>query len=144
MPRTGWLFRTDPERDGDTRGWYQPETSRQDWREAEIETAWASFLEEPYVGVGWYRRTLDIPALPEDGAAYLHFEGVDESCWVWVNGLYVGQHHIGPAGWNVPFRIEITPAVRAGENTIAVRAMNTAAAGGIWRPVRLEIYEKKQ
>jgi len=65
---------------------------------------------------------------------------VDECAWVWVNGQYVGQHDIGPVGWDQPFRLDITKNVTWGQkNQITVRAMNTAMAGGIWRPVVIEV-----
>ena len=144
LPRDGWRFRRDTQRRGDLEGWHLPGPAAADWRQVEIETAWASFLGEPYVGAGWYRRLVDVPELPEGGAAYLHFGGVDESCWVWVNGAYVGRHHVGPDGWDKPFRLEITHALKPGDNLLALRAMNTAYAGGVWRPVRLERYGAHQ
>lgn len=140
LPRTGWRFHKDPDRKGDTLGWHSPETDTGDWQEVQIETAWEAFLGEPYVGAGWYRRTIEAPVLPEGGAACLQFGAVDESCWVWVNGEYVGRHHRGPEGWDAPFQLEVTPALRTGENLIIIRAMNTAWAGGVWRPVHLVIY----
>ena len=140
LPRTGWRFHRDSDRRGDQLGWHKAEADTAKWREAPIETAWATFLGKPYVGAGWYRRSIDAPAIPAGGAAYLHFGAVDESCWVWLNGQYAGRHHVGPNGWNVPFRIEITAALRPGKNLLTVRAMNTTSAGGIWRPVRLEVY----
>lgn len=141
LPRTGWRFHVDPERTGDLRGWHQANLNTEGWQEAEIETAWEAFLGEPYIGAGWYRRTIEAPELPEGGAAYLQFGGVDESCWVWVNGHYVGSHDVGPQGWDAPFELEITPALRPGENVVVVRAMNTAFAGGVWRPVHLAVHE---
>jgi len=141
LPRDGWRFRKDASRRGDLGGWHLPKATDADWRLIRIERAWASFLGEPYVGAGWYRRLVQVPKLPKGGTAYLHFEAVDESCWVWVNGTYVGRHHIGPTGWDQPFRLEVTHALKLGDNLVAVRAMNTAYAGGIWRPVFLELFE---
>ena len=135
----GWDKQGMPEHVGFA--WYRtrehlPETSEGDWQETEIGRYWA----DDYVGIGWYRRAFDSPAIPEDGAAFLHFGAVDESCWVWINGIFVGSHDIGPDGWDKPFRLEITEALRPGENHIAVRAENVAYAGGIWQPVTLELY----
>jgi hypothetical protein len=68
------------------------------------------------------------------------FGGVDECAWVWINGKYAGDHDIGPNGWNVPFYLDITDLLNwGGKNQITVRAMNTAHAGGIWRPVTIEV-----
>ncbi|MFW6437927.1 MAG: HEAT repeat domain-containing protein [Armatimonadota bacterium] len=135
LPREGWKFRTDTLREGHRENWFEVDFDDSEWQDMEIETAWMA----GYVGVGWYRLDLELPAEPEHIAAELHFEGVDESAWVWVNGTYVGGQDIGPGGWNRPFRVDVTGELRWGEvNQITVRAMNTAAAGGIWKPVTLE------
>ncbi len=69
----------------------------------------------------------------------MHFRGVDEQGWVWINGEYAGEHEMGPSGWNVPFSLDVTGLVEWGEtNHITVRAENTRAAGGIWRPVTID------
>ena len=135
LPREGWRFQTDTRMRGHRDGWFAADFDDSGWRDMQIETAWMT----GYVGVGWYRRQIDLPPKPEHVAAELVFEGVDENAWVWVNGAYVGGQAIGPSGWNRPFRVDVTEEIRWGEpNQITVRAMNTAAAGGIWRPVRLE------
>ncbi len=135
LPREGWKFRTDTLRMGHRENWHEADYDDSDWQDMEIETAWQT----GYVGVGWYRLDLELPAEPEHLAAELLFEGVDESAWVWINGAYVGGQDIGPSGWSRPFRVDVTEELRWGEvNQITVRAMNTAAAGGIWKPITLE------
>lgn len=135
LPREGWRFRADTRLQGHRENWFEEDFDDSGWEEAAIETAWMT----GYIGVGWYRREIEIPAEPEHLAAELLFEGVDESAWVWVNGEYVGGQDIGPSGWNRPFRVDVTDQLRWGDtNQITVRAMNTAAAGGIWRPITLE------
>ncbi|MBT7165600.1 MAG: DUF4838 domain-containing protein, partial [Victivallales bacterium] len=140
LPRTGWVFRKDSARTGDLQGWHLPKTSTDGWQAVDISKAWESFLREPYVGSGWYRRHIEIPEPLAGRSVYLQFGGVDESCWLWVNKTYVGRHHIGPKGWDIAFRLDITRALRPGRNLVTVRAMNTVGAGGIWRPVKLEFY----
>ncbi|MFP4248253.1 MAG: HEAT repeat domain-containing protein [Armatimonadota bacterium] len=137
LPSEGWRFRTDTRQRGHREEWFAEDydDSDDEWSDAEIETAWAT----GYVGVGWYRREIELPERPEHMAAELLFEGVDESAWVWVNGEYVGGQDVGPGGWNRPFRVDVTDRLRWGDvNQITVRAMNTAAAGGIWKPITLE------
>jgi glycosyl hydrolase family 2/HEAT repeat protein len=139
MPKQGWRFKLDPSRDGHLRKWHQPKFKDADWGTIAIEQAWQKAGYE-YIGVSWYRRWIELPARPDHTAVELHFDGVDESAWVWVNGQYVGQHDIGPMGWNIAFGVDITKAVKWGQkNQITVRAMNTAHAGGIWKPMRIEI-----
>ncbi|MGI5817383.1 MAG: HEAT repeat domain-containing protein [Armatimonadota bacterium] len=135
LPRDGWRFRTDARIEGHRENWFGEDYDDGDWRDISIETAWTT----GYIGVGWYRREIELPDRPEHIAAELLFEGVDESAWVWVNGVYVGGQDIGASGWNQPFRVDVTDELRWGAvNQITVRAKNTAAAGGIWRPVTLE------
>ncbi|HMO25797.1 MAG TPA: hypothetical protein PKB10_05965, partial [Tepidisphaeraceae bacterium] len=47
---------------------------------------------EFYVGVGWYRRTLDIPADWIGRAVWLHFEAAFQVADVYLNGVHVGGH----------------------------------------------------
>ena len=61
---------------------------------------------------------------------------MDETARVWLNGKDVGEHDIGLKGWDVPFRLDVTEAVRwAAENQITVRVHNAKFAGGIWKSV---------
>jgi len=139
LPREGWRFRLDPRRDGHLQGWHEADFDDAEWDLIDIEQAWQQAGYQ-YTGVTWYRRTVTLPAEVEHLAVELRFEGVDESAWVWVNGEYVGQHDIGPEGWDDPFALDVTREIRwGGENRIVVRAMNTAHAGGIWKPVRFEV-----
>lgn len=141
LPAEDWRFRKDEPRTGHIRGWHLQDADTTDWSAIEIEDFWGEFLEENYVGAGWYRRRFVVPALPEHDALALHFGAVDESAWIWIDGEYVGQHDIGPTGWNVPFQLDVTDLVEPGEeHQITVRAMNTAAAGGIWQPIHLRAF----
>lgn len=141
LPADGWRFRLDPQRDGHRKGWYEPAFDHGDWDPIRIEQAWQQAGYD-YIGVTWYRRTINLPEEPVHLAVDLHFGGVDESAWVWLNGVYVGQHDVGPSGWNQPFRLDITGEVKWGQpNQLTVRAMNTAHAGGIWKPVTVEVLQ---
>ena len=76
----------------------------------------------------------------DHNAVELHFEAVDECAWVWLNGIYVGQHDLGPNGWKTPFWIDVTKEIKWGqENVIVVRIQDTAGDGGIWKPVHVEV-----
>jgi hypothetical protein len=141
LPKEGWKFRRDPGDVGREEGWFAPGLDDSDWDDIEIEQAWQHFGHD-YIGVAWYRRTISLPALEAPQRAQLAFQGVDENAWVWVNGEYAGDHAIGPEGWDDPFWLGVTELLRWGEdNQITVRAMNTAFAGGIWRPVSIAVLE---
>lgn len=142
LPAEGWKFTLDPQRDGHLTGVFAEDFDDSSWDDMAIEQVWQNAGYE-YIGVAWYRRSIDLPAVPpKHNAVEIVFGAVDESAWVWVNGEYAGSHDVGSSGWNERFRIDITPFVRWGErNQITVRAMNTAHAGGIWKPVTIEIVE---
>ena len=100
---------------------------------------------EFFVGVGWYRKRIDL--LPEwrDRRLFLEFDGVFQVADVFMNGRHVGGHRGGYTG----FSIDITDAMRVGGNLLAVRVDNNWDAqlqpragehvfcGGIYRDVHL-------
>ena len=90
--------------------------------------------------VGWYRRTLDIPATDRGRRLTLEFDGVYRNSLVWLNGKLLGNHKSGYTG----FRYDITNTVNfGGKNTLAVRCDARAQegwwyeGGGIYRHVWL-------
>ncbi|MFW6060798.1 MAG: HEAT repeat domain-containing protein [Phycisphaeraceae bacterium] len=140
LPTDDWRFHRDAKRRGHVNDWQTPGFDDRAWETIGIGEPWQAFGHD-YVGVAWYRQSFELPKRIDHRDAVLHFEGVDESAWVWINGQYVGGQDIGPTGWNKPFRVAVTDVLRWGAtNQITVRAMNTARAGGIWRPVSLELY----
>lgn len=79
-------------------------------------------------GVGWYRRTLFIPARGGE-KVFLYFEGVYNRSEVYVNGHLLGKR---PNGY-VSFHYDATPHVRFDqENTIAVRVDHSRSADSRW------------
>ncbi len=94
----------------------------------------------PWVGIGWYRKTLDLLAADQGKMIYLDFDGAMAQPKIFVNGQFAGEWAYG---YN-SFRIDITPHVKFGAaNTIAVRLDNPGDSsrwypgGGIYRHVRL-------
>ena len=141
LPKDDWRFALDPMRDGHLSKWYEAGFDDSAWKTLAIEQAWEKAGYE-FDGVAWYRRSVDLPAKPEGkiNAVEIAFDAVDECAWVWVNGTYVGQHDLGTAGWDKAFTLDITDAVRWGApNQITVRVLDTTYAGGIWKPVRIEV-----
>ncbi|MGE5358082.1 MAG: sugar-binding domain-containing protein, partial [Bacteroidales bacterium] len=68
----------------------------------------------------WYRRTFAVPADWKGQRILLNFGAVHYRAMVWLNGQMVGSHE----GGQTPFRFDVTPYVKAGDNTITVRAEN--------------------
>ena len=67
--------------------------------------------------VGSYRRRFAIPGSWEDRQVFMCFEGVDSAFYLWVNGEMVGYSQ----GSRLPAEFNVTPYVRTGDNTLAVR-----------------------
>jgi hypothetical protein len=87
-----------------------------------------------YHGWAWYRTTLNVsPADLSPGRTMLRFEGVDDNCIVYINGVRVGENR----GWDQPFEIDVKRLAQAGPNTLAVAVQNNNGAGGIYKPVTL-------
>ncbi len=105
-------------------------------------------------GIGWYRKSFDLPADILDKQVYLEFEGISRQATVWVNGFELGTH---PSGYT-PFLCDITAAVPryldapslppgAQPSVVAVRVDATHPEGwwyegcGIYRHVWLHIVD---
>ncbi len=65
----------------------------------------------------WYRRSFTLPADWKGRRVLLNFGAVNYRAIVWINGARAGDHE----GGNTPIHLDITPLVKAGENTVTVR-----------------------
>ncbi|MDD4991764.1 MAG: glycoside hydrolase family 2 TIM barrel-domain containing protein [Paludibacter sp.] len=96
-------------------------------------------------GIGWYRKTFDVPANWDGKRVSIYFEGVYMNSEVFVNGKSVGVHPYGYTSFNY----DLTPFIRVGEkNVIAVRVDNSQqincrwySGSGIYRHVWLNVTE---
>jgi beta-galactosidase len=92
-------------------------------------------------GIGWYRKTFDVPVSAATRRTFIVFDGVMANSDVWINGELLGHR---PYGY-VSFYYDLTDHLRyGGSNTIAVRvddsqqpASRWYAGAGINRQVRL-------
>lgn len=88
---------------------------------------------------------------PEEGRrVFLRFDGVDNHCEAWLNGIFLGEHR----GGYTAFALELTDALREGENLLSVFVSNAkddtisplsgdfTIFGGIYRKVVLLVTEK--
>lgn len=92
-----------------------------------------------------YEKTFDLDAAMIGKSIELHFEGVYQNCKIYANGKLAGSHRYGYTA----FDMDISNAVRAGENTIRVEVDNSLepncrwySGSGIYRPVQMIIQEK--
>jgi len=103
--------------------------------------------DEFYVGYGWYRKHFEVPSEWADKRISLEFDGVFQVAEIFVNGRRVGEHKGGYTG----FTLDLTEAVKTGDNVVAVRVNNLwnprlapragehAFSGGIYRDARLVV-----
>ena len=96
----------------------------------------------PWAGIGWYRKTFEVPASDAGKRVFIDFDGAMSDTKVWLNGEYVGEW---PYGYS-SFRLELTNHLKPGQkNTLAVRLDNKPESsrwypgGGIYRNVRLVV-----
>jgi beta-galactosidase len=79
-------------------------------------------------GIGWYRKTFDIPVGMADRKISLEFEGVYMNADVWVNGTHVVNQ---PYGYT-SFIADITKLLKTGKNTIDVKVDNSQQRNSRW------------
>jgi beta-galactosidase len=102
-----------------------------------------------YTGYGWYRKHFDVPADWTGKRLFLEFDGAFQDAEIFINGSRIAEHKGGYTG----FSVDITDAVKTGDNLVAVRLNNNWNAqlapragehvfsGGIYRDVRLVVTE---
>ena len=73
-----------------------------------------------YTGYGWYRKHFDVPANWSGKRLFLEFDGAFQDAEIFVNGQRLVEHKGGYTG----FSLDITGAVKTGDNVVAVRLNN--------------------
>jgi beta-galactosidase len=98
-------------------------------------------------GVGWYRKTFNVPLTSKGKLLFIEFDGVYRNSEVWINGHYLGKR---PYGYS-SFQYELTPYLNFGkkQNIIAVKVDNSQqpnsrwySGSGIYRNVWLSTIDK--
>ena len=93
-------------------------------------------------GTGWYRKSFVIGEEAAGKTFLLNFDGVYMNAYVYVNGIFVGEHHYGYTA----FAFDITEYLvcdGATQNVVAVKAVNELpssrwySGSGIYRDVTL-------
>ncbi|MDO4764414.1 MAG: glycoside hydrolase family 2 TIM barrel-domain containing protein, partial [Eubacteriales bacterium] len=93
-------------------------------------------------GIGWYRKTFQVPAELQGKKVYIEFDGVYMNAEVYFNGRKLGVH---PYGYTA-FSFDLTGDLRVGEeNVLAVKVNNNVptsrwySGSGIYRNVYLNV-----
>lgn len=114
--------------------------ARSSWRNATMPISWDGKILVPFspeaqlshVGrqlkpneLLWYRLCFDASRPLPGRRRILHFEGVDWACAVYLNGKRLAEHR----GCYLPFDIDVTSAVKDGENALAVCVFDPSDTG---------------
>jgi len=138
LPNDNWLFKADEKDVGADEHWFDLSTSTADWKPIKIAEFWENQGFGYLDGMGWYRREVKFNKLPKAKKLYMHFEGVDESLTLWIDGKYAGAYERGSLGWNKPFVIEVTDFIHQGKtHTVTFRVHDRRRMGGVWKGVSL-------
>jgi hypothetical protein len=158
LPETA-RFRTDRHDMGRPERWMEPDYDDSKWALCSTSAGWQNqnLSDEdgqpmmgrnghPYIGLGWYRFTIDLPAVPDGKQVRLFLPGVVSQVWVWVNGRYAGRSDYA-IPWLLPQEVDIgiSPHLKSGRNVIAVRVLEAnpyVGSSGIYE--RPFLYARKQ
>jgi len=142
---------------GDSENAQDPNFNDSQWRTLDLPHDWSvegEFSENAEgggrvaylpTGLGWYRKVFDLPSSAKGNYVWIEFDGVYKNSTVWINGHELGTR---PYGY-ISFAYNLTPYLKDGKNTIAVRVDNSEqpntrwySGSGIYRHVWLNITGK--
>ncbi|MBQ7655990.1 MAG: beta galactosidase jelly roll domain-containing protein [Clostridia bacterium] len=139
----GWRFRlanafplreaAEKCRDAAGRLFYAPDYADDDWEQVSLPHTFNDGdlfsvpIEDAGSGqrrtVAFYRNTLELTEEQRNRRVLLSFEGVRQTCYVWVNGQMAGYHENGVG----PFGFDLTPFLHpSGRNVVAIATDNTS------------------
>lgn len=107
--------------------WASDSSASTDWKTMKVPGAWENGALPGFDGVVWFQKTVDIPQTAAGKDATLHLGPVDDRDTVYFNGVRIGGKDVWTEArtYTVPGN-----AVRAGENLLAVRVLDTGGGGG--------------
>lgn len=139
LEKLPWVFTADPLQEGHLKGFHKTDFDTSGWSPIKM-GSWEQQGFPDYDGTAWYQIKFVMPEKMDCNAVEIAFDAVDESAWIWLNGIYLGCHDIGPEGWNKSFAVDCSKEIRWGkENILTIRVHDEAFAGGIYKPLRVEI-----
>ncbi|MEY4672544.1 MAG: Beta-galactosidase [Planctomycetota bacterium] len=140
-----WSFRRDDADAGMAARWMDPATpvDGPEWRTLKAGSHWENQAEDlrHFTGTAWYRTDVVVPTDWRGLEAQLVCEGIDDSAVLWVNGREVarfGDPATRTTVWLQQVQASVGAALVPGAvNTIVLRVVDHAGAGGLWKPVFL-------
>jgi beta-galactosidase/beta-glucuronidase len=139
-----WRFRTDPDDAGRAAGWSAAaaDDAAAPWRDLAAGKHWEAQADDlkHYTGVAWYRIAVDVPTNWRGATSRLVLEGVDDSYELWIDGAPVakaGDPATKQTVWLEKQVVELEDRLAPGRHVLALRVVDHAGAGGLWRPAYL-------
>lgn len=106
-----------------------------DWQEIALPARFDIFPMGAIDGVFWFRNTFQVDDISSDYT--LHMGAIDDMDITYINGQRIGSM-VGTGKWNVPRSYVIPTSVLVkGENTIAIRVMDTGGGGAVDSPIAM-------
>lgn len=105
-----------------------PDYKTNGWKEVDIPHNWDDYggyrrmVHGNLHGSAFYRKEFSIDKIEKNKPYFLWFEGVGSYATVWLNGDSIGYH----AGGRTSFTLDVTSAIKEGDNLLAVRADHPA------------------
>jgi beta-galactosidase/beta-glucuronidase len=142
-----WSFRFDDENRGLGQDWQSGNVPFQE--EITVPFSWGAPLSgvEDEADIGWYSRTVSVPASWEGKRTFLVIGACDWKTTVWLDGQELGSHQ----GGYTPFEFELTSGLKYGQEQVLVLRVDDSKhafklegkqgygpARGIWQTVYLE------
>lgn len=152
-PLKDWRFQIDKEKTGEALGWSKPEFDDAGWKTTDcVVDTWSSLGLHNYMGSGWYRMKLKLPALTAGKKTFLWIGSTDGRVKVFVNGRHVpfvngkGEPADSVSGYCQPFAFDISSTVKPdADNSIALfctrEIVNELGTGGLLAPAA--VYAEK-
>lgn len=117
---------------GAENNWYLPSTITNDWLTTELPNSWDAIkMLAGESGVCWFRRQIDLTESQIEKDITLNLGVIDDKDETYINGQKVGEID----DWYTPRVYKIKKGIlKAGLNTIIIRATNISGGGGFVSP----------
>lgn len=117
-----------------SKDWAKPDFDDSSWTSLQQPGDWRATDDRN--GVGWVRKTVDVPSDLTGKDLTLRLARVDDHDVTYFNGQRVGDVLPSSGGGFITNRVYTVPGnlVKAGKNVIAIRVLDTGGAGGLGGP----------
>lgn len=129
-------YPADPGNTGLAEGWASADHDDSAWTITNVPVTWSDVPKIDVVGMVWFRKTIDVPAAMAGRDLLLSLGAITHCDMTYFNGQQVGSTWVEVPDAGLVDRKYKVPGslVRAGKNTIAIRAFNLIWTGAVSGP----------